>query len=102
MPDIPMCKNHQCPSAGECWRFNATPWEGDQLYGSFTVEEGEDKCFAFWSMPETEEERYRRDNDLSVFLEEYLSLPPDKRGEIFSGKYNDSDRTIKGRDDDGN
>ena len=101
MPDISMCQNRQCPSAGECWRFNATPWEQGQLYGSFTVEEGEDKCFAFWSMPETEEEEYRLDNDLKVFLEEYLGKSPKER-EQFSGKYNDSARTIKRKDDDGN
>lgn len=71
MPDIAMCQNRQCPSAGECWRFNATPWEIGQDYSDFSVPEGEDKCSFFWPMPETEEERYRRNNDLKVSIQEW-------------------------------
>lgn len=36
MPDIAMCKNHQCPLRDECYRYRAIPTEPYQTYSDFS------------------------------------------------------------------
>lgn len=35
MPDISMCANHKCPMAHDCYRHEAIPSPGRQVYGEF-------------------------------------------------------------------
>ena len=39
MPDISMCRDHACPSRGQCYRYMATPSER-QTYAEFWRAEG--------------------------------------------------------------
>jgi len=47
MPDIAKCKNADCPSCGDCWRYLAPAHPEWQSYSDFKLEEGEDKCDYF-------------------------------------------------------
>ena len=49
MPDLSMCGNDACPSAGECYRHEAKPSEFLQAYSHFAPQKGRDKCD--WFMP---------------------------------------------------
>lgn len=50
--DISMCRNEECPSKSECYRFTATPEPLYQSYADFEPLEGEDKCEYFWDNTE--------------------------------------------------
>ena len=47
MPDIAMCRQHDCPKAQECYRFLATPDEHRQSY-LVKQDFGEQGCGFFW------------------------------------------------------
>lgn len=47
MPDISKCKNEECPSKNECYRYTVEPSDY-QSYASFNPEKGEDKCGYYW------------------------------------------------------
>lgn len=49
MPDISMCRNNLCPSAGKCYRYMAIPSDW-QSYGSFYPKKGENGCDSFNSI----------------------------------------------------
>jgi hypothetical protein len=46
MPDISMCSNNLCPSAGKCYRYMAIPSDW-QSYQGYTVPKGEKMCDSF-------------------------------------------------------
>ena len=41
-----MCRDHACPSRGQCYRYMATPSER-QTYAEFWRAEGMEKCDGF-------------------------------------------------------
>lgn len=52
MPDITMCKYHQCPKSSTCYRYMAKP---DSLYQSyFLIDENflkhKDNCDYYWEI----------------------------------------------------
>ena len=49
MPDISMCMNETCKSKKQCYRYTATPTEGQQSYSGFKVEQGNERCASFIS-----------------------------------------------------
>lgn len=54
MPDISKCRNLNCPSKEQCYRFTSEP-NLYQTYSDFKPEEGKDKCDYFWQNYETDD-----------------------------------------------
>lgn len=48
MADIAMCKDDECPSKSNCYRFLAKPAEMLQTIGEFGRKPGESKCSYYW------------------------------------------------------
>lgn len=48
-PDISMCRNEDCPSKEDCYRFKATPgfW---QSYMLFEFDKDKGKCDSYWKL----------------------------------------------------
>jgi len=46
VPDVSLCRDHSCPSRGQCYRYTATPSKR-QTYAEFGRAEGLEKCEAF-------------------------------------------------------
>ena len=49
MPDITMCRDHNCPKRDSCYRYRAEPTPRRQAYFSDTPGEGEE-CEWYWEM----------------------------------------------------
>lgn len=47
MADISMCRDKQCPSRLDCYRFTAKPSQFLQSYASFGRDDGADRCVSF-------------------------------------------------------
>jgi len=45
MPDITMCKNHDCPVADKCWRYGCPPKEKGQSYQVFEPQKDNEEEF---------------------------------------------------------
>lgn len=50
MPDISLCRDHDCPSRTYCYRYRAKPSEW-QSYGTFPRDEGWQRCLWFLPLP---------------------------------------------------
>jgi hypothetical protein len=50
MPDISMCKDHECPSRLKCYRYMAEPSEQWQPYAKFERRPNADRCVFFWTI----------------------------------------------------
>ncbi len=48
MPDIAMCKDHECPSRHVCWRYLAPPTPDWQPYAAFERLRKTDRCDFYW------------------------------------------------------
>lgn len=51
MPDISMCRDHDCPSRAKCYRYRAAPAPFWQAFGTFPRDDGWQRCLWFMPLP---------------------------------------------------
>lgn len=54
MPDITMCKIHECPKAKNCYRHEAEPGQWQSYF--LDIEYDENGCAEYWPIKDEDEE----------------------------------------------